>query len=484
MNNAGNCSGTFHGTPGEVSHEEEKDFFVRIFRQLSAYQDPYRPILGILKDTCEFFGFYSGFVYEADHAGVFHLCEQYVCQGELSKQQFHLSNYLNEEDIEELVKRTDDIVYLNSRKTRLGSKLLELFSAKTLVMAPVIFEQKTPIAFVGLMDRRHPIRLSKQAINNADAVLSVLAGHIKTRVYQRRLEYAHQSMKNIVNNSGLDIYVIDFHSRKIIFANDTTAVRAGGMDKVIGKFCWQIFPCGDETPCSSCPRDKLIDDERNPSGVCTWDYQNRQSGSWYRSINAITRWVDGRLALVVSIMDITENKNNEELIRKMAENDTLTSLPNRRKFMADFRESLERMGKNGSSGYLLFMDLDDFKKTNDTLGHLAGDALLCSIGEFLFGERENLGMPYRYGGDEFVILAENKSPADLPQIRDTLLRRFGAKWELGEHRFPCGISIGAVAIPQGNMTVEEFIQKADATMYEVKRSGKHGFREFNKNLDK
>ncbi|GHU73153.1 hypothetical protein FACS189450_12370 [Spirochaetia bacterium] len=354
------------------SSEQEKDFFVRIFRQLSANQDPYLSISGILRDTCDFFGFYSGFVYEADETRVFHLREQYS-QGEATRDSFILSDYLNDEDIEELVKHSGEIVYLNSRKTRLGAKFLELFSAKTLVMVPVIFEQKKLIAFAGLMDRRHPVRLSKHAIDDADAVLSVLAGHIKIRVYQERLEYALQSMKN-----------------------------------------------------------------------------------------------------------------NEELIRKLADNDALTGLPNRRKFMADIEESVKRMEQNNSSGYLLFMDLDDFKLINDTLGHLAGDTLLCGIGDFLRGEQENLGITYRYGGDEFIILAENKIPDDLQNIRETLLRRFDAGWELGEHRVPvlCSISIGAALIPQGDTPVEGLIRAADAAMYEVKKSGKHGFREFKQGIDK
>ncbi|GHU19010.1 hypothetical protein FACS1894163_11560 [Spirochaetia bacterium] len=370
----------------------EKDFFLRIFRQLSANQDPYGSIIGILKDTCEYFGFYSGFVYELDENQIFRLREQYS-KGEYPRDAFVLSDYLSDEDVEEMVKHSGEIVYLNSRKTRLGAKFLELFSAKTLVMVPVIFEQKDLIAFVGLMDRRHPVRMSSHAIDDADAVLSVLAGHIKIRVYQERLEFALQSMKK-----------------------------------------------------------------------------------------------------------------NEELIQKLADNDALTGLPNRRKFMADIEESVNRMRQSNSSGYLLFMDLDDFKLTNDTLGHLAGDTLLCDIGDFLSGERENLGTAYRYGGDEFVLLAEDKGPDDLQRIRDTLLSRFGAGWELGEHRVPvpCGISIGAVAIPQGStlpwgtsprstlprgtppreVPVEKLIQAADAAMYEVKKSGKHGFLEFKKSIDK
>jgi diguanylate cyclase (GGDEF)-like protein len=210
-----------------------------------------------------------------------------------------------------------------------------------------------------------------------------------------------------------------------------------------------------------------------------WDYRN-PAGRWYRALAAAFRWTDGRLARVVSSVDITENKRNEELIRKMAENDTLTSLPNRRKFIADLEESLARMRKNGKTGYLLFMDLDDFKGINDTLGHLGGDKLLCTIADFLQGARETLGVSYRYGGDEFVVLAENRGPEDLELIRSTLLNRFDAEWNLEERPVPCKISIGAVAIPDGNTPPEVLVRAADIAMYEVKRSGKHGFRMVNR----
>jgi diguanylate cyclase (GGDEF)-like protein len=474
--------------PGEDSgpgDDQEKNFFVHIFRQLGAYQDPYQSISGILKKTCEFFGFYSGFVYEADHTRMFRLCEHF--QGQNLRNEFVLADYLSHEKIESLVKQTGEIVYLNSRKNEMGSRFLELFSdtgsaAQTLVMVPVIFENQFPIAFVGLMDRRRPIRLSRREINDADVVLSVLAGHIKTRVYRKRLEYAHESMKNIVNNAGLDIYVSDYHTGEIIFANESMANRYRGMEKVLGKNCRDLLAEHEGGTGGQRLQEEAPDGEGKASRVYMWDY-NIPDGRWYRALSAVFHWTDGRLARVVSSIDITENKRNEELIRKMAENDTLTSLPNRRKFVADMAESLVRMRKNGKTGYLFFMDLDDFKQINDSLGHLAGDELLCIIGDFLQGARKILGAPYRYGGDEFVILAEDRGPEDLALIRNTLLDRFNTEWKLKEHSVPCKISIGAVIIPEGETPPDVLVRAADIAMYEVKRSGKHGFRVVNRALD-
>jgi diguanylate cyclase (GGDEF)-like protein len=465
----------------KTTDEQEKDLFVKIFRKLAAYQDPYQSITDILGDLCDFFGFYSGFVYEADHSQVFHLIERYIHDGASSlKDEFLLSDYLSRRDIDRLTGQTGEIVYLNSTKNRMGSKFLEFFSAKTLIMVPVIFEAQFPIAFVGLMDRRRPIRLSKREINDADAVLSVLAGHIKTRVYQKRLEYALESMKNIVDNAGLDIYVSDFQSNEVIFANESLVSRYGGSKKVIGKRCWELFPAGKNIgeTCEFCSR-KNQDTPEEGGGLLAWDYHDEKSDTWYHILDTPCRWVDGRLAHVVSSIDITKNKKNEELIRKMAEHDTLTGLPNRRKFIQDLEDNLTRARAEGGGGYLLFMDLDDFKTINDTLGHLTGDALLHCIGEWLYAEKDFLGMSYRYGGDEFVIITADSKPEDLDKIRDLLLDRFGKHWRFQEHSVKCGVSIGACPYPSDEMEASDIIRQADAVMYIVKKTGKHGFRLFN-----
>jgi len=100
---------------------QEKDLFISIFRQISGNETP---VPGILRETCQFFGFYSGFVYEADHNGIFHLRENYLRRSEQLRARFQLSDYLTPKDIRDLIKKSGEIVYLNSRKNRLGMKFL------------------------------------------------------------------------------------------------------------------------------------------------------------------------------------------------------------------------------------------------------------------------------------------------------------------------------------------------------------------------
>jgi diguanylate cyclase (GGDEF)-like protein len=460
---------------GQRESEQEKDLFVRIFRQLSAYKDPYESISGILKDTCDFFGFFSAFVYEADHARVFHLVEHYRAVEAGLRETIVLSEHLGRNALRDLQAEPGAIVCLNSRKTALGSRFLKLFSAKALVMIPVFTDQKEPTAFIGILDRRHPIRLTKRELVDADAVLSVLAGHIKMRVYQKRLERAYSSLANMIDKAGLEIYVNDFYTHEILFINESLAADKGGAEKLLGMPCWDALYSSRNGECAFCPKDRLLDEEGNPAGAYTWDLQSPSGNAWFRMVSAAIRWVDGRLAHVVSSVNITENKRNEMLVRRLAEIDTLTSLPNRGKLMEDLNRILTRNSGENRRGYLIFMDLDDFKMANDTYGHLAGDALLGQIGRFLTEESAVLGAAYRYGGDEFVILALDKSEEDLEIIKAMLRGRFSGKWRIGNNEIFCGISVGAARISPESKTAEELIYVADTAMYEVKRGKKHGF---------
>jgi diguanylate cyclase (GGDEF)-like protein len=462
--------------PKQQEGEQEKDLFVRIFRQLSAYKDPYQSISGILQDTCDFFGFFAAFVYEADHARVFHLFEQYRAPEAGLRETLALSDYLSRKDLQELQAKPGEIVYLNSRKTALGSRFLELFGAKTLIMIPIFTDEKEPTALIGMLDRRHPVRLTKREIVDADAVLSMLAGHIKMRVYHKQLERAYSTLTNMIDKAGLEIYVNDFYTHEILFINESLAAQRGGADKLLGMPCWKALYPTRKGECDFCPKARLIDEKGNPLPAYTWDMQRPSDGAWFRMVSAAIKWIDGRLAHVVSSINITENKYNEMMVRRLAEVDALTSLPNRGKLVEDLNHILAQITGENCQGYLIFMDLDDFKNANDTYGHLAGDALLRQIGKFLINESATLGSAYRYGGDEFVIIALGKSEEDLECIKDLLLGRFSREWHIEDNAIFCGASIGAVEISRKSKTAEELIYMADMAMYEVKKDRKHGFR--------
>lgn len=339
-----------------------QNLFVKIIESLSSHDESGMVIERILNEVCKHFRFGCGFVYEVDHTNTFLLKERYaIYKTRDLPESFKLEAHLSTEEIRQM--RKSSLFYLHHDDERPDKN--HIFASNTLMLVPVLNKDNKAIGLVGMMDRRRNILLDTKAVDAAKMVLNLLANHIKLRIYQRNLEFAQQSLVSILDNTGIDIYVNDFLTHEILYVNKSMAAPYGGLKKLMGRKCWDALYTDKTEQCDYCPQKKLIDENGNPTKIYSWDYRRPFDGSWFRVLSAAFRWVDGRLAHVVSSVDITENKTNEATIAKMANFDALTNLPNRRKLMRDCQEAMQ----SGRSGYLLFFDLDNFKKLNDSMGH-------------------------------------------------------------------------------------------------------------------
>lgn len=302
----------------------------------------------------------------------------------------------------------------------------------------------------------------------------MLGRYIGVRVYQNKISFAKNSLESILDNTGIDIYVNDFHTHKVLWVNKSMAAPYGGPSAFLGKVCWQVLFPGQDGPCEFCPQKNLLDEDGNPSKVYIWDYQRPFDGSWFRVFSAAFRWVDGRLAHVVSSADITDNKRNEELIEYLANFDSLTGLPNRRKLINDCTILIDHI-QNRGNGYLLFFDLDGFKAINDNYGHDSGDEFLIQLGEFFLGIPMLKNRMYRHGGDEFVALINGSVMKDnIRSLVNFIHERFKKPWPLKKGNVFCNTSVGVACYPEDGNTSEELIRKADHAMYEIKKKGGAG----------
>ncbi len=446
-----------------------QQLFAKIIESLSLPDELDSPVERILTDVCQHFKFGCGFVYEADHTHTFHLKEHYAAYHIADlPQTFQLEKHLGVGDINELMRTSVFYQHVDEDAPR-GTRI---FDSNTLMLVPAQDKDGTAIGLVGMMDRRRNILLDDQAVKAAKMVLNLLANNIKIRIYQRSLEYAEQSLHSILDNTGIDVYVNDFNTHEILYVNKSMAAPYGGLEKLMGKRCWEAIYTDKTGQCDYCPQKKLIDENGNPTKIYSWDYRRPFDGSWFRVLSAAFRWVDGRLAHVVSSVDITENKNNEATIAQMANFDALTNLPNRRKLMHDCTEYMKEDVRRRTGGYLLFFDLDNFKALNDSMGHQAGDELLTEVGRAMQKNPLTKNHSYRYGGDEFIILLTEVDRDYVMKVVRFLLDRFEKPWKLQHTQPICRASIGVAEFPADATTPDDLLHKADMMMYKAKQNGR------------
>jgi len=163
----------------------------------------------------------------------------------------------------------------------------------------------------------------------------------------------------------------------------------------------------------------------------------------------------------------------------LAHHDTLTGLPNRAMFADRAREAVAHARRHGKTAALLFLDLDNFKQVNDSLGHDVGDALLKIIASRLRASVRGEDFIARIGGDEFCVLLQSiAEPREAAAVAQKLLHELGKGYRIGAHQLASGASIGIACVPQDGEDVATLLRLADAAMYRAKDLGRNGYQFF------
>ena len=181
----------------------------------------------------------------------------------------------------------------------------------------------------------------------------------------------------------------------------------------------------------------------------------------------------GRLTSILSLAeDVTARMDAEEQLRQAAVHDALTGLPNRNSLAARLEHAILRVTRSGDRLALLFIDLDRFKKVNDTLGHAAGDEVLRQAAARIRACVREVDTVARLGGDEFVVLLESDVRADTPGIIGERIRRaFATPFEWKGSEVRCGASLGVSLYPDHARDSASLLATADEAMYREKTSG-------------
>ena len=205
----------------------------------------------------------------------------------------------------------------------------------------------------------------------------------------------------------------------------------------------------------------------------------------YYSYRSLPQLKNGQLiGRVFCIRDISVEKEHEEIIHFQAYHDALTGLANRQLFMDRLEHSLTLARRDDSMTAVLFLDLDNFKRVNDTEGHKGGDELLIKMVERINHRLREQDTLARIGGDEFVILVELvKSKNNIENLCEALLETISKEFIINGRPQYVSSSIGIALYPQDGITPDSLLSNADMAMYDAKNNGKNAYRFYHRKLE-
>ena len=184
-------------------------------------------------------------------------------------------------------------------------------------------------------------------------------------------------------------------------------------------------------------------------------------------------------AVLTSSLNITDRKKAERHLAHLAHHDALTGLPNRTFLQDRIRRELARARRGDRMFALLMLDIDRFKTVNDALGHHAGDALICSVGERLGGMLRKKDVIARLGGDEFaILLGDLRENQQAVETAETLLGALKQPFTIAGEDIVVSASIGLVLHPNDGDDAENLLKKVDIAMYRAKAEGRNVCRAF------
>jgi diguanylate cyclase (GGDEF)-like protein len=188
-----------------------------------------------------------------------------------------------------------------------------------------------------------------------------------------------------------------------------------------------------------------------------------------------------RVAILDYFVNVVQALRNPKVIElsiyerteRSAVTDGLTGLYNHAYFLGALRRELQRAKRHTLSVTLSMFDLDNFKKLNDTRGHLEGDRVLIRVGALMREELREVDLAARYGGEEFAVVLPDTPRAGGHVVAERIRRRIEERFRRARRRVPVTVSGGVAAFPEDAATAEELVQRADQALYHSKADGKN-----------
>jgi diguanylate cyclase (GGDEF)-like protein len=357
----------------------------------------------------------------------------------------------------------------------------------------------TPIIFLSAIAHTEESVLHGYAIGAVDFILKpfdpkVLKHKIGTLLDQERHRHELQQLTrqldderafnaSVLDNASEGILVID-QDGVIRFANPAMAQMLSG-------------------EVADLQGSRLLSYLQAPQMPAEWRqtefYRHWRAGQTYRVHDAVLATLNGAFlpvalscsplpqyqnSMVLIALDMSVVRNLHAQLESQAITDALTGLYNRRGFHQGLENALSRIDRSGKRMAVLYLDLDGFKRINDSLGHAAGDQVLRKVAEQLRTCLRPYDILARMGGDEFTALLDSLDhPEDAARVAEKLIELISVRHTVDGVEFTLGVSVGIACYPECGQTVDGLLRSADMAMYEAKRAGRQQYRFFSPEMN-
>ncbi|MFZ5996937.1 MAG: putative bifunctional diguanylate cyclase/phosphodiesterase [Nitrospirota bacterium] len=323
---------------------------------------------------------------------------------------------------------------------------------------------------------------------DADLLARSLRYAIERKRTERALKQAKAFNESVINSLSDAVYIIDVRDFTLIGANRVFLEDIGkSEEEIIGKHCHDVLCHGDVaareqnvTCLSECAAYETLKTGR--TAVREHVHYDKEGKRKDVEVTANPmRNESGEVTHIINVAkDITHRKRMDEIIRHQAYHDTLTGLPNRMLFSEHLNHELSHAHRSRQMLAVLFLDLDNFKTINDTLGHTIGDGLLKAVAERIRNCLREFDTVSRQGGDEYtVLLPDIKHHDDVTRIAKKLLAAFKQPWVIDTHELTVTASVGISLYPYDGDDAETLLKNADTAMYHAKEQGKNNYQFYN-----